>query len=97
MRGLDLLDGTPVLDIKPYIPYCDAFPTAAAGWVDELPTRGTDASDGEGLDGRAAEHAAAPDRLDYWPPPPHLMGGGETRPAGEAGGGESPAAAEPDA
>lgn len=33
---LDLLDGTPVLDIKPYVPYADAFPDAQAGWVDEL-------------------------------------------------------------
>jgi tRNA-Thr(GGU) m(6)t(6)A37 methyltransferase TsaA len=30
----DLLDGTPVLDLKPYVPYCDAFPDAKAGWVD---------------------------------------------------------------
>lgn len=36
VRGLDLLDGTPILDIKPYVPYADAFPTAAAGWIDEL-------------------------------------------------------------
>ena len=36
IRGLDLIDGTPVLDIKPYVPYCDAFPQSAAGWVDEL-------------------------------------------------------------
>lgn len=31
----DLLDGTPVLDIKPYLAYADAFPKARAGWVDE--------------------------------------------------------------
>ena len=36
IRGADLIDGTPVLDIKPYIPYCDAFPESAAGWVDGL-------------------------------------------------------------
>ncbi|MGN0846760.1 MAG: tRNA (N6-threonylcarbamoyladenosine(37)-N6)-methyltransferase TrmO [Kiritimatiellia bacterium] len=30
----DLLDGTPVLDIKPYIPAADAFPGAKAGWVE---------------------------------------------------------------
>lgn len=34
--GHDLLDGTPVLDIKPYIPYSDAHPDSRAGWVDEL-------------------------------------------------------------
>ncbi len=31
----DLLDGTPILDVKPYIPAADAFPEARAGWVDE--------------------------------------------------------------
>ena len=36
VEGIDLLDDTPVLDIKPYIPYADAFPDAAAGWVDAL-------------------------------------------------------------
>ncbi|HHX15286.1 MAG TPA: tRNA (N6-threonylcarbamoyladenosine(37)-N6)-methyltransferase TrmO [Fibrobacter sp.] len=30
----DLLDETPILDIKPYIPKVDAFPEALAGWVD---------------------------------------------------------------
>lgn len=32
----DLVDGTPVLDIKPYIPAYDAFPDAQAGWLDEV-------------------------------------------------------------
>ena len=36
IRGADIIDGTPVLDIKPYIPYCDAFPQSAAGWVDDV-------------------------------------------------------------
>lgn len=31
----DLLDGTPVLDIKPYLPYADAFTQSAVRWVDE--------------------------------------------------------------
>lgn len=35
VSGLDLLDGTPILDLKPYLPYADAFPDASAGWVDE--------------------------------------------------------------
>jgi tRNA (Thr-GGU) A37 N-methylase len=33
--GVDILDHTPVLDIKPYVPYADAFPEARAGWLDE--------------------------------------------------------------
>jgi tRNA-Thr(GGU) m(6)t(6)A37 methyltransferase TsaA len=32
----DLVDGTPVFDIKPYIPAYDAFPEASAGWIDEI-------------------------------------------------------------
>lgn len=32
----DLVDGTPVFDIKPYVPAYDAFPTAKAGWIDEV-------------------------------------------------------------
>lgn len=45
VRGLDLLDGTPVLDIKPYVPFCDAFPHARAGWLDALPGEPSGASD----------------------------------------------------
>ena len=36
VRGVDLLDGTPILDIKPYVPYADAFPDARAGWIDAI-------------------------------------------------------------
>lgn len=36
VRGIDLLDGTPILDIKPYVPYADAFPDARAGWIDTI-------------------------------------------------------------
>lgn len=35
----DLLDGTPILDIKPYIPYADSFPDAATGWLEEVEDR----------------------------------------------------------
>ncbi|MES2199732.1 MAG: tRNA (N6-threonylcarbamoyladenosine(37)-N6)-methyltransferase TrmO [Chlamydiota bacterium] len=31
----DLLEGTPVLDIKPYLPYADSFPDAKTGWMQE--------------------------------------------------------------
>ena len=34
VRGADLLDGTPIYDIKPYIPYCDAHPDAEGGFTD---------------------------------------------------------------
>ena len=33
LRGVDMLDGTPVLDIKPYVPYADAIPEARGGFA----------------------------------------------------------------
>jgi tRNA-Thr(GGU) m(6)t(6)A37 methyltransferase TsaA len=33
LSGVDILDGTPVLDIKPYLPYADHVPGAASGWI----------------------------------------------------------------
>lgn len=30
---VDLLDGTPILDIKPYVAYSDAFPDSGSGWL----------------------------------------------------------------
>lgn len=35
--GMDLLDGTPILDIKPYIPYADSYPEAQGGFAQEQP------------------------------------------------------------
>ncbi len=35
VTGLDLLDATPVLDIKPYVAYADAHPAAGAGWLEK--------------------------------------------------------------
>ena len=34
VAGVDVLDGTPLLDIKPYAPAFDAFPDSRAGWLD---------------------------------------------------------------
>lgn len=36
VEGHDLLDGTPILDIKPYLPYADSFPDAKIGWLEEV-------------------------------------------------------------
>lgn len=35
VRDVDMLDGTPVLDIKPYVAYTDAIADAGAGWLSE--------------------------------------------------------------
>ena len=36
VRGVDYLDGTPVIDIKPYHPRIDAFPRAVVGWYEKV-------------------------------------------------------------
>lgn len=35
VSGVDMLDNTPLLDIKPYVPEFDAYPASRAGWLDE--------------------------------------------------------------
>ena len=35
VSGADLMDGTPIIDIKPYIPYADAHPEASGGFAAE--------------------------------------------------------------
>lgn len=37
IMGADLMDGTPVLDIKPYLPYADIIPHAVAGYANAKP------------------------------------------------------------
>ncbi len=35
VSGADLLDGTPIFDIKPYLPFADSYPEAKAGYAGE--------------------------------------------------------------
>ena len=35
VAGADLMNGTPILDIKPYLPYADSVPEASPGWTAE--------------------------------------------------------------
>ena len=39
VKGADLMDGTPIYDIKPYIKYADSRPDAVCGYVDRLEER----------------------------------------------------------
>jgi tRNA-Thr(GGU) m(6)t(6)A37 methyltransferase TsaA len=41
VRGVDILDRTPLVDLKPYVPRFDSFPDSRAGWLD---ARGIDPS-----------------------------------------------------
>ena len=52
VADVDILDGTPVLDVKPYVPAFDAFPGLRAGWLDERRVRAQRAD-------RRFEHDAA--------------------------------------
>jgi tRNA (adenine37-N6)-methyltransferase len=36
VRDVDMIDGSPVFDIKPYLPYAEARPTARTGWIENL-------------------------------------------------------------
>ena len=39
VSGLDLLDGTPVLDLKPYVPAFDVFEAERTGWLERAAAR----------------------------------------------------------
>jgi len=44
LKGADLLDQTPVLDIKPYLPYVDSIPNATGGFAPDAPNPGFEVS-----------------------------------------------------
>lgn len=48
VSGIDILDGTPIYDIKPYLPYADSHPDAAAGFTENLPERKLDVKISDG-------------------------------------------------
>jgi len=37
VAGIDAVDGTPVYDVKPYLPWCEAQPQASADWAQAAP------------------------------------------------------------
>jgi tRNA-Thr(GGU) m(6)t(6)A37 methyltransferase TsaA len=41
VRGVDLLDGTPIIDIKPYLPYADCIPEAMFSIAEDRPSEDT--------------------------------------------------------
>lgn len=47
IRDVDMLDGTPVLDVKPYVPYADSVPHARVGWLEQPPEGGAGCGEGE--------------------------------------------------
>ena len=53
------MDGTPIYDIKPYVPYADCHPEAIGGFASETPTAALDVSAAESVLSRIP-----PDKLD---------------------------------
>jgi tRNA (adenine37-N6)-methyltransferase len=47
--GVDILNGTPLLDLKPYVPQFDAFMPSRAGWLEEFSGGRTRADDRFGM------------------------------------------------
>jgi tRNA-Thr(GGU) m(6)t(6)A37 methyltransferase TsaA len=45
VAGVDILDGTPLLDIKPYVPEFDCHSVQKSGWLDQAPLRRSVADD----------------------------------------------------
>jgi tRNA-Thr(GGU) m(6)t(6)A37 methyltransferase TsaA len=54
VADVDMLDGTPLLDIKPYVPAFDSFEGSGAGW----------------FEGKSAQGAVADDRFEIQAPDP---------------------------
>lgn len=52
VEGADLVDGTPILDIKPYVPYADSRPDARGGFAPTAPEARLRVEDPEGLTDR---------------------------------------------
>ena len=50
VRGADLMDGTPIYDIKPYVAYADSFPGARSGFAAAAPEAKLEVRLPEGLD-----------------------------------------------
>lgn len=74
--GADLVDGTPILDVKPYLP-SDARPEATGGFTDSAPLPRLTVRDPDGMLGRlpAEARAAAWEVLALDPRPAYMAGG----------------------
>lgn len=69
VRGADLMDGTPIYDIKPYIKYADSRPDAMCGYVDSLSERRLEVVIPEELAARVPDLMALKEVLSLDPRP----------------------------
>lgn len=49
VEGADLVDGTPIFDIKPYLAYADSHPNARSGFAGSAPVAGLEVHDPDGI------------------------------------------------
>jgi tRNA (adenine37-N6)-methyltransferase len=66
VRDVDMLDGTPVLDIKPYVPYTDSIPTARNGWLDGSAQAGQGAAPADPIDAFGVDWEPAATEQAAW-------------------------------
>ena len=59
VSGCDLMNGTPIYDIKPYLPYCDSKPDATGGFTETLGERKLEVNISEEILGRVPEEKRA--------------------------------------
>ena len=49
VEGADMVDGTPIYDIKPYLPFTDSHPDAVGGYTEETKTYSLSVEDKDGI------------------------------------------------
>lgn len=64
VSGADLMNGTPIYDIKPYIRYADSRPEAVCGYVDELEERSLKVIFPSGLADRVSDKTVIPSLME---------------------------------
>jgi tRNA-Thr(GGU) m(6)t(6)A37 methyltransferase TsaA len=66
IRDADMLDGTPVLDLKPYVAYTDAHPGAGAGWLEDAARAGTGTQPSDPIRGYVVQFEALAGTQAAW-------------------------------
>lgn len=69
VSGADLMDGTPIYDIKPYVTYADSHPAARSGFVDEEEWKPLDVVLAPGVEASGADLSAIKEVLALDPRP----------------------------
>ena len=62
VSGADLMDGTPIVDIKPYLPYADSVPEAAGGFAEVVRFNKLEVDFADGVFAPGSDAAAFPEQ-----------------------------------